>query len=115
MSTTLPVDNAWGLAAALGTILITSYFGYLTIKVKSTSDKKDEDVKPVLEKVEQTAHLQPVVDELVRQMAIVQAELAQHRPIAKVKYPLALNTIASFRQAHPSSTVFIPHQIQEDL
>lgn len=112
---TLPVDNPWGMAAALGTILITSYFGYLTIKVKSTSDKKDEEVKPVLEQVEQTAHLQPVVDELVRQMAIVQAELAQYRPIAKVKYPLALNTIASFQQAHPSSTVFIPHQIQEDL
>ena len=113
-----PLDNitdGWSLAGALGMLMITSYFSYLTVKVKSSSDKKDEDVKPVLEKVEASANLQPVVDELVRQMAIVQAELAQHRPIAKVKYPLALNTIASFRQAHPSSTVFIPHQIQEDL
>lgn len=112
---TLPVDNPWGMAAALGTILITSYFGYLTIKVKSTSDKKDEDVKPVLEKVEQTAHLQPVVDELVRQMAVVQAELAQHRPIAKVKYPIALSHISAFHQLFPASGLQIPDQIKDDL
>ncbi|BAC17674.1 hypothetical protein HMPREF0290_0858 [Corynebacterium efficiens YS-314] len=111
----LQASDGWSLAGALGALLITSYFGYLAVKVKSSSDKKDEDVKPVLEKVEQAVNLQPAVDALSARVVACEAELAEYRPIAKFKYPLALNTIASFRQAHPSSTVFIPHQIQEDL
>lgn len=113
--TSLPIDNVWGMLTAIGVALISGWWGYLTLKTKGGSDKKDEAVQPVLEKVEQTVNLQPAVNALSARVAACEEELAQYRPIAKVKYPLALNTIANFRQMHPTSTVYIPHQIQEDL
>lgn len=109
------IDNPWALAGTLGSLLITGMFSYLFLKAKSGSDRKDEAVQPVLETVEQTVNLQPTVNALSARVAACEEELAEYRPIAKVKYPLALNTIANFQQAHPKSTVFIPHQIQEDL
>lgn len=109
------IDNPWSLSAALGTVLITSFFGWISLKAKSGSDKKDEQAQPVLEKVQATIDLQPAVDALSARVTACEAELAEYRPIAKVKYPLALNTIANFRQAYPRSTVSIPHQIRDDL
>lgn len=109
------VDNVWGMIGLIATSVVTGWFGYLTMKAKAGSDKKDEDIQPVLEKVEATANLQPVVAELVRQMSVVQKELEEYRPIAKVKYPLALNTINVYRFFHPDSPVEIPDQIFDDL
>lgn len=109
------VDNPWALAGLLGSAIITGFFAYLSLKAKSGSDKRDEDAAPVIEKVQQVVNLQPAVDALSARVAAMEEELAEYRPIAKIKYPLALNTIASFRQAHPGSTVFIPHQIKDDL
>lgn len=110
-----PVDNVWGMAGLIATSIVTGWFGYLTMKAKAGSDKKDEQIQPVLEKVEATANLQPVVAELVRQMSAVQAKLEEYRPIATVKYPLALNTINVYRYLYPDSKIDIPDQIFDDL
>lgn len=107
-----PVDNLWGMIAFTSASLITGLFGYMTIKAKGGSDKKDEDIKPVLEATE---NLRPVVAELVRQMSAVQKELEEYRPIANVKYPLALNTINVYRYLYPDSKIEIPEQIFDDL
>lgn len=109
---TFPVDNVWSMTAFVSATLITGLFGYLTIRAKGVSDKKDEDIKPVLEATE---NLRPVVAELVRQMSVVQEELDKYRPIATIKYPLALNTINIYRYLYPDSQIEIPEQIFDDL
>ncbi|AKF28175.1 hypothetical protein YH66_11740 [[Brevibacterium] flavum] len=109
------VTNSWTLLAFLGFTFITSFFGWISLKAKSGSDKKDEKAQPVLERVQATIDLQPAVNALSARVAACEEELAEYRPIAKIKYPLALNTIANFKQAYPRSVVSIPHQIRDDL
>ena len=115
METAALASGLWGVLGVTVTTLGTVAVAWLTVKAKRGADREDEEAQPVLEKAEERHNLRDVVDHLVEQMAEMQAELRAIKPIAHVKYPLALNTISQFQRLHPESDVSIPVQIRGDL
>ena len=108
-------DDLWGVLAVIVTTIGGVVVAWLTSRASKSSAEKDTAVEPVIEEARKVVNLRPAVEAMAEQIAELQEEMAKVRPIAKIKYPLALNTIANFQAAHPTSTVKIPHQLKDDL
>lgn len=109
------ITDIWGVLAVALTTSGTVLVAWLTARAKRGSDRQDQDAGPVIEEVQKVADMQPAVDALIRQMRVVEAQLAEYRPIVHTKYPIAISHISAFHQLFPASGLQIPDQLRDDL
>lgn len=109
------VDDGWGLAAFLGYTALTLLSGWLLTKVKKSSDAKDTQAAPVIEKVQKAVDLSPAVRALSEEVRELTAEVKTLKVITEMKYPMALNVIRSYRRRYPSCDILVPREVYDDL
>lgn len=111
------VSNGWQALAFISSSVFVVVSSWLMTRTKRIADRQAESAAPVLEAAQQAADLGPAVKALSAEVAELQAEVQSMVPVARVKYPLALEHISTLHGAEPSlsSRFPIPRTLHEDM
>lgn len=104
-------NDIWGVLTAL------IFVGGWVLTTWATKGKKvaQDNAGSIEEAVKASMSLAPAVAVLSSEVEKLKRQVAELLPIAQVKYPAALRTVARFRDEHPDSAVVIPPEIVQDL
>lgn len=121
------IENGWQALVLIVSIVFVGLGPWLMDRAKRESDGKagkHRRVEVDADDVKQVADLVPAVEALSvrvstaeRDLAVALAEVAELRPIARVKYPASLDYIQGLVDVDPAldSRWRIPEVIREDL
>lgn len=109
------VSDGWGLAAFLGYTALSFISGWMLTRVKKSSDAKDAQAAPVIERVQKAIDLSPAVNALSARVKELTDKVEALELVSELKYPMALNVIRQYRHRYPSCDILVPREVYEDL